>query len=71
MVDAMTKPSDAADGTAAIAAIVVMPCDMGSPSCRVEESPVHSAADEDAEREALCEVLLSRGHSDEHAIRCC
>ena len=50
---AMTKPSDAADGTAVIAAIVVMPCDMGSPSCRAEESPVHSAADEDAEREAL------------------
>jgi len=26
---------------------------MGSPSCRAEETPMHSAADEDAEREAL------------------
>ena len=33
----MTMPSNAAEGTAAIA-------DMGSPSCRAEESPVHSAA---------------------------
>ena len=50
----MTKPSDAAEGTAVIAVSVAgeMPCDKGSPSCRVEESPVHSAADEDAEREA-------------------
>ena len=46
---------DAAEGIAVIAVSVVgeMPCDMGSPSCRVEESPVHSAADENAEREAL------------------
>jgi hypothetical protein len=50
----MIMPSDAAEGTAAIAVIVVgeMPCDMGSPSCRAEETPMHSAADEDAEREA-------------------
>ena len=55
-VDTMTKPSDAAEGTAVIAVSVVgeMPCiHMGSPSCRAEESPVHSAADENAEREAL------------------
>ena len=47
-------PSDAAEGTAAIAVIVVseMPRDMGSPPCRAEETPMHSAADEDAEREA-------------------
>jgi hypothetical protein len=50
----MTMPSDAAEGTAAIAVIVVSdaPCDMGSPPHRAEERPVHSAADEDAEREA-------------------
>ena len=53
-VDTMTKPSDAAEGTAVIAVSVVgeMPCDRGSPSCRAEERLVHSAADEDAEREA-------------------
>ena len=49
----MTKPSDAADGTAAIAVIVVgdAPCGMGSPPHRAEERPVRMrAADEDAER---------------------
>ncbi len=48
-------PSDAAEGTAAMIAVIVVgetPCDMGSPSCRAEESPAHSAADEDAECEA-------------------
>ena len=54
-VDAMTKPSDAAEGTAATAVIVVgdMPCDMGSPPHRAEERLVRCAADEDAERVAL------------------
>ena len=53
-VDAMTKPSDAAEGTAAIAVIVVSdaPCDMGSPPHRAEERPVLCVADEDAELEA-------------------
>ena len=46
----MIMSSDAAEGTAAIA--VVLLGDMGSPSCRAEETPMHSAADEDAEREA-------------------
>ncbi len=51
----MTKPSDAAESTAAIAGILMgdMPCDMGSPPHRAEERPVRCAADEDAEREAL------------------
>ena len=51
----MTMLSDAAEGTAVIVVSVVgeMPCDMGSPTRRAEESPVHSAADEDAGREAL------------------
>ena len=48
-------PSDASEGTAVIAEIVLgdMPCEMGSPSRRAEERPVRSAADEDAGREAL------------------
>ena len=52
----MTKPSDAAEGTAVMAVIVVgeTPCDMGSPSCRVEESPVHTAADEDEGEAPIC-----------------
>ncbi len=48
----MTKPSDAADGTAAKAVIVAgdAPCGMGSPPHRAEERPVRMrAADEDAE----------------------
>ena len=51
----MIMPSDAAEGTAAIAGIVVSdaPCDMGSPPHRAEERPVRCAADEDAELEAL------------------
>ena len=51
----MTKPSDAVDGIAAIAGIVVgdAPCDMGSPPHRAEERPVPSVADEDAALEAL------------------
>ena len=51
----MTMPSDAAEGTAAIAVIVVSdaPCDMGSPPHRAEERLVRCAADEDAERVAL------------------
>ena len=51
----MIMPSDAAEGTAAIAGIVVgdAPCDMGSPPDRAEERPVPCAADEDAELEAL------------------
>ena len=53
----MIMPSDAAEGTAAIAGIVVgdAPCDMGSPPHwhRAEERPVRCAADEDAELEAL------------------
>ena len=44
----MTKPSDAAEGTAVIAVSVV-----GSPSRRAEDIPVRSAADEDVEGEAL------------------
>ena len=48
-------PSDAAEGTAVMAVSVVgeMPCDRGSLGGRDEESPAHSAAGEDAEREAL------------------
>ncbi len=49
----MTKPSDAAEGTAAIAGIVAgdAPCDMGSPPHRAEDRPVRMhAAEEDAER---------------------
>ncbi len=40
----MTMPSDAAEGTAAIAVIEVSdaPCDMGSPPHRAEERPVRS-----------------------------
>ena len=51
----MTMLSDAAEGTAVIDVSVVgeMPCDMGSPSRRAEDSPVRSAADEDVEGEAL------------------
>ena len=52
----MIMPSDAAEGTAAIAVTVVSdaPCDMGSPPHRAaEERPVLCAADEDAELEAL------------------
>ena len=48
----MTKPSDAVDGIAAIAVIVVgnVPCDMGSPPHRAEDRPVRMrAAEEDAE----------------------
>ena len=50
----MIMPSDAAEGFV-IAVITVgdMPCDVGSPPPRAEERPVHSAADEDAECEAL------------------
>ena len=50
----MIMPSDAAEGTAAIAVIVVSdaPCGMGSPPHRAAERPVRSAADEDAECEA-------------------
>jgi hypothetical protein len=47
---AMTMPSDAAEGTAAIAVVVLG--DMGSPPHRAAERPVRSAADEDAECEA-------------------
>ena len=54
---AATTPSDAAEGTAVMAVIVVgeTPCDMGSPPHRAEERPVRCAADrdEDAELEAL------------------
>jgi hypothetical protein len=51
----MIMPSDAAEGTAAIAVIVLSdaPCDMGSPPHRAEERPVLCAADEDAELDAL------------------
>ncbi len=51
----MTMPSDAAEGTAAIAGIVVSdaPCDMGSPPHRAEERPMPSVADEDAGLTAL------------------
>ena len=51
----MIMPSDAAEGTAAIAVTVVSdaPCDMGSPPHRAEERPVLCAADEDAELDAL------------------
>jgi len=51
----MITPSDAAEGIASIAVIAVcdMPCDVGSPPPRAEERPVHSAVDENAEREAL------------------
>ena len=47
----MTMPSDAAEGTAAIAVVVLG--DMGSPPHRAEERPVLCAADEDAELDAL------------------
>ncbi len=48
----MTMPSDAAEGTAAIAVVVLG--DMGSPRHRAVERPlaVRCAADEDAECEA-------------------
>ena len=50
----MITPSDAAEGCViAVIAVGDMPCDVGSPPPRAEERPVHSAADEDAEREAL------------------
>ena len=51
----MITPSVAAEGIASIVVIAVgdVPCDVGSPPPRAEERPVHSAADEDAEREAL------------------
>ena len=53
----MTMPSDAAEGTAAIAVVVLG--DMGSPPHRAAERPVRCAADEDAEREApiCCRVM--------------
>ena len=46
-------PSDAAEGTAVMAVIVVgeTPCDMGSPPQSVEERPARMrAAEEDADR---------------------
>jgi hypothetical protein len=46
----MTMPSDAAEGTAAIAVVVLG--DMGSPPHRAVERPVRCAADKDAECEA-------------------
>ena len=50
----MIMPSDAAEGCViAVIAVGDMPCDVGSPPPRAEERPVHSAADEDAECEAL------------------
>jgi hypothetical protein len=50
---AATTPSDAAEGTAVMAVIVVgeTPCDMGSPPQRAEERPARMrAAEEDADR---------------------
>ena len=43
----MTMPSDAAEGTAVVAVIVMgdVPSQMGSPPHRAEEGPVLSAAD--------------------------